>query len=220
MASGPITAWQTEGKTVETVTDFLSWAPKSQWMVTGHEIRRQLLISRKAMTNLDSVLQSRDFTLLTKVCVQCYGPPSSQTEFWELDCKEGKMPKNWWLLYVPWIARRPYQSILRDINPECSRKRLMLKLKLQYFGHLMQTDNSLEKSLMLGKMKGRRTRGWDGWTASLMQWTWTWAISGRRWGTGKPGVLQSKRSQRVGHDWPTEQQQHYMKAILCFLEFW
>ena len=152
----------------------------------GHEIRRQLLIIRKTMTNLDSVLQSRDFTLLTKVCVQCYGPPSSQTEFWELDCKEGKMPKNWWLLYVPWIARRPYQSILRDINPECSQKRLMLKLKLQYFGHLMQTDNSLEKSLMLGKMKGRRTRGWDGWTASLMQWTWTWANSRRWWGTRRP----------------------------------
>ena len=82
MASGPITAWQTEGKTVETVTDFLFLGSK----ITvngdcGHEIRRQLLISRKAMTNLDSVLQSRDFTLLTKVCVQCYGPPSSQTEF-------------------------------------------------------------------------------------------------------------------------------------------
>ena len=87
---------------------------------------------------------------------------------------------------VPWTARRSNQLILREINPKYSLEGLMLKLKLQYFGHLMQTDNSLEKSLMLGKMKGRRRRGWDGWTASLMQWTWTWAISRRWWGTRRP----------------------------------
>ena len=85
----------------------------------------------------------------------------------------------------------------------------MLKLKLQYFGHLMRRADSFEKTLMLGKIEGRRRgddRGWDGWMASPIQWTWTWANSRRWWGTGKPGVLQSMRSQRVRHDWATEQQ--------------
>ena len=95
------------------------------------------------------------------------------------------------LLKFPWTARRSKQAILREINPEYSLEGLKLKLKLQYLDHLMQTDNSLEKSLMLGKIEGRRRRGcqrmrWDGWTASLMEWTWTWANSGRCWRTGRP----------------------------------
>ena len=111
------------------------------------------------------------------------------------------------LLRVPWTARRSNQSILKEISPECSSEGLMLKLKLQYFGHLMWRTDSFEKTLMLGKIEGRRRRGrqrWDGWMASLTPWTWVWASSGSWWWTGRPGVLQSMGLQRVGHDWGTE----------------
>ena len=114
------------------------------------------------------------------------------------------------LLRVPWTARRSNQSILKNINPEYSLVGLMLKLKLQYFGHLMQREDTLEKTLMLGKTEGRGEedeRGWDDWVASPTQWTWVWASSGRWWRTGKPGMLQSMLSQRVGYDWATDQQQ-------------
>ena len=113
------------------------------------------------------------------------------------------------LLRVPWTARRSNQSILKEINPEYSLEGLMMKLKLQYFGHLMCRADLLEKTLVLGKIEGRRRRddrGWDGWITSLTQRTWVWASSKRMWRTGKPGVLQSLGSQRVGHDWATEQQ--------------
>ena len=114
----------------------------------------------------------------------------------------------WWrLLQGPWTASRSNQSILKEINPEYSLEGLMLKL--QYFGHQKWRVNPLEKTLMLGKIEGRRkrgNRGWDGWMASLTQWTWVWASSGRQWSMGKLGVLPSTGSQRVGHDLPTEQQ--------------
>ena len=95
------------------------------------------------------------------------------------------------LLKVPWTARRFNQSILKEINPEYSLEELMLKLKLQYFDHLMQRADSLKKTLMLGKIESRRRddKGWDGWLASLTQWTWVWASSRRWWSPGKPGVL-------------------------------
>ena len=107
------------------------------------------------------------------------------------------------LLRVPWTARRSNQSILKEINPEYSLEGLMLKLKLQYFGHLMWRADSFEKTLMLGKIEGRRRddRGWDGWMASPTWWTWVWASSRNWWWTGKPGALQSMESQRVRHDW-------------------
>ena len=111
------------------------------------------------------------------------------------------------LLRVPWAVRRSNQSILKEISPEYSLEGLMLKLKLQYFGHLMQRTDSLEKTLMLGKIeggKGRGDRGWDGWMASRTQWTWVWASSEHWWWTGMLGVLQSMRSQRVRYDWVTE----------------
>ena len=110
-------------------------------------------------------------------------------------------------LRVPWAARRSNQSILKEISPGCSLEGLMLKLKLQYFGHLMWRADSFEKILMLGKIEGGRRRddrGWDGWMASPTQWTWIWVNSGSSWWTGRPGVLQSMRSQRIGHDWATE----------------
>ena len=118
----------------------------------------------------------------------------------------------WKLLRVPWTARRSNQSILKEISPEYSLEGLMLKLKLklQYFGHLMQRANSLEKNPDAGKdwrQEKKGMTGRDGWMASLTQWTWVWAGSGIWWRTGKPGVLQSMGSQRIRHDWAAEQQQ-------------
>ena len=118
------------------------------------------------------------------------------------------------LLRVPWTARRSNQSILKEISPEYSLEQLMLKLKLQYFGHLILRSDSLAKTLMLEKIEGRRRRGqqrmrWlDG---SPTQWTWVWASSGSWWWTGRPGLLQSMGSQRVRHDWATELNQYKRK---------
>ena len=111
------------------------------------------------------------------------------------------------LLRVHWTARRSNQSILKEISPEYSLKGLMLKLKLQYCGHLMQRTDSLEKTLLLWerlKAEEGDNRGWDDWMASATWWTWVWVSSGNWWWTGKPGVLQSMRSRRAGHDWATE----------------
>ena len=111
----------------------------------------------------------------------------------------------WWrrLLRVPWTARRSNQSILKEISHEYSLEGLMLKLKLQYFGHPMQRADSFEKTLMMGKIESRRRRGRQR-MASLTQWTWVWVSSGSWWWTGRPGMLQSMGSQRVRHDWATE----------------
>ena len=117
------------------------------------------------------------------------------------------------LLRVPWTARRSNQSVLKEISPEYSFEGLMLKL--HYFGHLMQRANLLEKTLMLGKIEGRRRRGqqgWHGWMASSTQWTWVWANSERQCRTGKPGVLQSMGSQKVGLDWEAEQQHIFINV--------
>ena len=111
------------------------------------------------------------------------------------------------LLRVPWTERRSNQSILKVISPECSLEGLILKLKLQYFGHVMRRADSFEKTLMLGKIKGRRRRGWQRmrWLeASLTQWIWVWVNSESWWGTGRPGVLRFTGLQRVRHDWVTE----------------
>ena len=111
------------------------------------------------------------------------------------------------LLWVPWTATRYNQSILNEISPEYSLEGLMLKLKLQYFGHPMQRTDSLENVLMLEKTEGGGEgddRGWDGCMASPTRWTWVWVCSGNWWWTAKPGVLQPMRSQRVGHDWATK----------------
>ena len=112
------------------------------------------------------------------------------------------------LLRVPWTARRSNQSILKEIDREYSLEELMLKLKLQYFGHLMRRADSLEKILMLGRLKSGEegdSRGWDGWIASLTQWTWVWTNFGRWWRTGKPGKLQFMGLQIVGHDLVAQQ---------------
>ena len=128
-----------------------------------------------------------------------------KAEHWRIDAF-----KLWcWrrLLRVPWTARKSNQSFLKQISPEYSLEGLMLKLKLQYFGHLMGRTNSLAKTLMLGKMEGRRRgydRGWDGWMALPTGWKWVWASSRSWWWTGRSGVLQSVGSQRVGYYWATE----------------
>ena len=150
---------------------------------------RHFLLGRKAMTNLDSVLKSGDITLPKKSPYsQSYGFSYSHVQTWELDHTEGWMFKNWWLqtvcwrrlLRVPWTSGRSNQSILKEINPEYSLERLMLKLKLQYFGHMVWRANSLEKTLSWERLKAGgegSVRGWNGWTPT--QWTWVWANSGR-----------------------------------------
>ena len=127
-----------------------------------------------------------------------------KAECWKIDAF-----KLWcWrrLMRVPWTARSN-QSILKEISPGCSLEGLMLKLKLQYFGHLMQRVDSLEKTLMLGGIGAEGEgddRGWDGWMVSPTWWAWVWVNSGTLWWTGRPGVLQFMGLQRVGHDWATE----------------
>ena len=122
------------------------------------------------------------------------------------------------LLKVPWTARRSNQSILKEISPDYSLEGLMLKIKLQYFGHLMQRPDSLEKTLILRKIEGRRRRGTtgrDGWMASPTQWTWVWASFGRWWRTRKPGVLESIESQRVAeHSWVIELSSVYSQLAM------
>ena len=162
MASGPITSWEIDGKTVETVSDFILGGSK----ITAdgdcsYEIKRCLLLGRKVMTNLDSILKSRNITLPTKVHVVktmvfpvvMYGCESwtvMKAERWRIDAFELWCWRRF--LRVPWTARRSNQSILKEISPGCSLEGLMLKLKLQYFGHLMQRTDSFEKTLILGKI--------------------------------------------------------------------
>ena len=169
MASSPITSWQIDGETVETVADFIFWGSK----ITAdgdcsHEIKRHLLLGRKVITNLDSILKSKDITLSTKVHlvkamvfpVVMYGCESwtiKKVERRRIDAFELWCWRR--LLRIPWTARRSNQSILKEISPGYSLEGLMLKLKLQYFGHLMQRADSFEKTLMLGNIEGRRKRG-------------------------------------------------------------
>ena len=170
MASDPITSWEINGETMETVRHFIYLG--SRITADGdcsHEIKRCLLLGRKAMTNLDSILKNRDITLLTKVClvkamvfpVVIYGCESwtiKKAERWRIDAFELWHWRR--LLRAPWTARRSNQSILKEISPEYSLEGLMLKLKVQYFGHLMRRTDSLKKPLMLGKIEGKRRRRW------------------------------------------------------------
>ena len=169
MASVPITSWEIDGETVETVSDFSFLGSKiSADGDCSHEIKRRLLLGRKVMTNLDSILKSRDITLPTNVRlvkgmvfpVVMYGCESWTVK--KTECRRIDAFELWcWrrLLRVPWTARRSNQSILKEISPGISLEGMMLKLKLQYFGHHMRRVDSLEKPLMLGGIEGRRRRG-------------------------------------------------------------
>jgi len=163
--------------------------------------------------------------LLTKFCIikaMIFPVVMYGCESWTIkkaECQRIDVFELWcWrrLLRVPWIAKRSNQSILKEINPKYSLEGLMLKMKLQSFGHLRQRADSLKRPWFWERLKVRGEgddRGWDGWMASTTQWTWVWANSGRWWRTGKPSVLQSMGSQRVGHNWVTEQQRNISKII-------
>ena len=221
MASGPITSWQIDGETMEIATDFIFLGSRiTEDGDCSHEIQRCLFLGRKVMTNIDSILNSRDITLPKNICLVkavvfpvvmywCESWTINKAEHQRIDAFE------WWirLLRVPWTARRSNQSILKEISLEYSSEGLMLKL--QYFGHLMQRTDPLEKILMLGKIEGRWRRGWqrlrwlDGIADSMdmsFSKVWNW------WWTEKPGVLQSKGSQRGRHSWATKQQQ---EQLMC-----
>ena len=155
----------------------------------SHEIKRRLLLERKAMANLDSIFKSRDIALPTKVCLvkamvfpvvtyRCESWTIKKAEHWRIDAFELWCWRR--LLRVPWTAWRSNQFILKEILPGCSWKGLMLTLKLQYFGHLMWRADSLKKTLILERLRAGGEgddRGWDGWMASLTQWTWVWVDS-------------------------------------------
>ena len=204
---------------METVTDFIFLGSKITAVgACSPEIKRRLLLGRKVMTNLDSILKSSDITMPTKICLfkamvfllVMYG-----CESWTI--KKAEHQRNYvfklscWrrLLRVPWSARRSNQFILKEISPEYSLKGLMLKLKLQYLwaSTWCEEQTHLKGPWYWERLKAggdRDDRGWDGWVASPTQWSWVWVNSGSWWWTGKPGVLQAMGSQGVRHNWVIE----------------
>ena len=151
--------------------------------------------------HLFRIVKAMAFPVVMYGCESC---TIKKAEHWSVDAFELWCWRR--LLRVPWTAKRSNQSNLKEMSPEYSLEGLMLKLKLQYFGHLMERTDSFEKTLMLGKIEGGRRRGrqrMNSCIASMTQWTWVWVSSGSWWWTGKPGVLQSMGLQRVRHDWAT-----------------
>ena len=177
------------------------------------KLKDLLLLGRKVITNLDSILKSRDIILPTNVHLvkaMVFPVVTYGCESWIIKKAECRRINDFQLcgrrlLRVPWTARRSNQFILKEISPECSLERLMLKLKLQYFDHWCEGLTHLKRPWCWEGLRAEGDdRGWDGWMASLTQWTWVWVKSGSWWWTGRPGVLRSMGSQRVGQDWATE----------------
>ena len=215
ITSTPITSWQIDGETVETVSDFILLGSKitADWDCS-HEIKIHLLLGRKIMTNLDSILKSRDITLPTKVRVVkamvfpvvMYGCESwtikkaehSRIDAFELWCWRR-------LLRVPWTARRSHLSILKEISPECSLEGLMWSWNSNILATWWEELTHLKRPWCWERLRAggeRNDRGWDGWMALPTRWTWVCVNSRSWWWTGRPGELQFMGSQRVG--WATE----------------
>jgi len=211
MVSGPITSWQIDG---ETVADFILGGSK----ITAdgdysHELKRHLLLGRKVMTHLDSILKSRDITLPTKVCL--IKAMVFHVWMWELNYKESWVLKNWCFWTV--VLEKPYDNFLdcKEIQPAHFKG-------TQSWIFTWRTVAEAETPILWPPDEKKLThwkrpwfwerlkvgegdnRGWDGWMASSTQWTWVWVNSWSWWWTGKPGLLQSMGLQRVGHDWVTE----------------
>ena len=217
LASSPITSWQIDGETVERVADFIFVGSK----ITAdgdcsHEIKRCLLLGRKVMTILDSILKSRDITLLAKVSSQGYVFASGHVWMWELDYKESWAQKNWcfWTVVLEKALESPLDcKEIQPVHPKGD----------QSWVFIGRTDAKAETSILWPPHAKSLThwkrpwcwerfrageegdnKGWDGWMASLTQWIWIWVDSGSWWWTGRPGMLRFMGSQRVGHDWVTE----------------
>ena len=214
LASSPVTSWQIDGETVETLADFILGGSKiTSDDDCSHEIKRCLLLGRKVMTNLDSILKSRAITLPTKVCLvkamvfpvvmyRCESWTIKKADHQRIDAFEVWCWRR--LLRVPWHARRSNQSILKEISPGCSLEGLILKLKLQYFATWYKELTHWKRPWCWERLRAGgegNGRGWDGWMAPPTQWTWVWVNSGSWWWTGRPGML---RFMGVGQDWATE----------------
>ena len=214
---------------VETVADFIFGG--SNITANGdcsHEIKKRLLLGRKVMTNLDGILKSRDITLPTKVRLVktmvfplvmygCESWTTKKAERWRIDAFEVWCWRR--LLRVPWTARRSNQSFLKEISPGCSLEGLMLKLKLQYLATWCEDLTHLKRPQCWERLKvggEGDNRGWDGWMASLTQWTWVWVNSKSWWWTGRPDVLKPMGLPRVGHDWVTELNWTLQKWMLMY----
>ena len=227
MASGPITSWQIDGETMETVTDIF-WAPKSLQMVTAAmKLKDTCSLEEKLWPRhrqhirhirqhiRQHIKKQRHYFANKGLSSQGYGFSSGHVWMWQLNYKESWVLKNWYFWTVvlkktlegPLDSKEINQSIIKKISPEYSLEKLMLKLKLQYFGNLLEELIHLKRPWSWERLKAGGKgdgRGWDGWMASLTQWTWVWVSSGSWCLNGRSGVLQSMESQRIGHDCVTE----------------
>ena len=226
VASSPITSWQIDGEIMETVTDFnLGGSKITADVDCSHEIKTCLLLGREVMTNLDSILKSRDITLPTKVhlvkamvfLVVMYGCESwmiKKAEHWRTDTFELWCWRS--LMRIPWTTRRSNQSILKEFSLNIHWKDWCWSWNSNPLATWCEEPTHLKRPWCWERLKAGgegKKRGWDGWMASLTQWTWVWVSSGSWWWTGKPGVLQSMGVQRVRHDWATK----LTELIVCVL---